>query len=72
MIVILEGADMTGKTSLANHLIRNFGAKYLHMTYRFAGKEFAYHTAVLKKALQLSRRGHMVVLDRCWMSESIY
>lgn len=63
---------MIGKTVLAKRLCKEFSAEYLHMTYRFAGHEFAYHTATLLKAMELVRQGGMVVLDRCWISEAIY
>lgn len=72
MIIVIEGADMVGKTVLAERLCKEFSAEYLHMTYRFAGHEFAYHTAVLMMALNKVKKGSIVVLDRCWISEAIY
>lgn len=70
-LIILEGADGTGKTTLANHLVEKHGARYLHATYRYKDKMFLYHTAILKHALSLTK-DHLVVLDRCWLSDTIY
>ena len=50
-IIVLDGPDCCGKTTLANDLIMNHGARYVHATYRFGKTMFAYHTAVMRKAL---------------------
>lgn len=70
-LIILEGADGTGKTTLANHLKDRYGAHYLHMTYRMKDKMFLYHAAMLKHAIALADR-ELVVLDRCWWSDTVY
>lgn len=70
-IIIFEGADGTGKTTLANWLVRNCGAVYMHMTHRFMDKMFLYHTAALHRAVELSKT-RLVVIDRLWLSEEIY
>lgn len=43
----------------------------MHQTYRFKNQMFTYHTARLRKAIELSR-DNLVVLDRLWMSEEVY
>jgi chloramphenicol 3-O-phosphotransferase len=70
-IVVLEGANATGKTTVANELQRRHDAVIFHQTYRFKHNIFAYHQAVLKRALQLAKN-RLVVLDRLWMSEAVY
>jgi thymidylate kinase len=70
-IIVLDGPDCCGKTTLANELIKNHGARYVHATYRFGKTMFAYHTAVMRKALRLSQ-DHLVIVDRLWPSEIVY
>lgn len=67
VIILLEGPDGAGKTTLAQKL----GGHYLHATYRFKGRMPAYHTALFKKAVELSEADH-VVLDRWRFSEEVY
>lgn len=70
-LIILEGPDGGGKTTLAKTLVRMFKGKYLHMTYRFKEHQFLYHTAMLKHAIDCSVK-QLVILDRTWLSESVY
>ena len=39
-IIVLEGPDGSGKTTLARHLVELLGAEYLHLTYRWPTKMF--------------------------------
>lgn len=71
-LIILDGPDGTGKTTLANDLIKEYGAKYLHLTYRWKDRMHLYHTAALLHCLSLVNKGHLVVLDRWWPSELLY
>lgn len=70
-IVILEGANATGKSTLAKELEKRYGATVYHQTYRFKDRIFDYHTAVLRRAIERSKTS-LVVLDRLWMSETAY
>jgi len=71
-IIILEGADASGKSTLANKLIeKNKGGIYIHATYRFKDKMPIYHAALLRKALKLSKN-NLVIIDRLHISEYIY
>lgn len=70
-LIILEGSDGTGKTTLANFLVEKYGATYLHLTYRFKTRMFQYHLSQLRKAIELSKT-KLVVIDRLWMSEELY
>ena len=69
MIIILEGPDGTGKTTLAQEICKKLGAKYLHLTYRWKDKIFDYHTAAIRFA---SKQTQPIVIDRWWPSEAVY
>lgn len=70
-VIVLEGANATGKSVLAKELERRYGAVTMHQTYRFRNRIFDFHTAVLHRALKLAET-RLVVLDRLWMSEEVY
>jgi len=70
-IIVLDGPDASGKSTLAKTMQELYGAKILHATYRFKNNMFAYHTAILKKAIAESQKG-LVVIDRLWLSEQVY
>ena len=69
MIIILDGPDGTGKTTLAKMLQKKLKAAYLHLTYRWKEKIFDYHTAAIRFA---ARKNKPIILDRWWPSEAIY
>lgn len=71
-IIILEGPDASGKTTLAKFLRDEYHARYFHLTYRWRNKMDTYHTAAVRHAVRLASEGELVVLDRCWPSEAIY
>lgn len=70
-IVCIDGANATGKTTLAEELKRRHDAIIFHQTYRFRDKIFTYHTAALHLAMKLAQT-RLVVLDRLWLSEAVY
>ena len=70
-VIVLEGPDCTGKTTLAQNLATRMGGKYLHLTYRWPGKMHHYHQSAMELALRWSQR-QPVVLDRWWPSEVVY
>lgn len=70
-LILLEGADGTGKTTLAKFLVERYGGHYIHLTYRYPNNMFEYHAAALHRAVKLSE-SRLVVLDRQWVSESLY
>lgn len=70
-LIVLEGPDGGGKTTLAKTLCRMFKGRYLHATYRYKDNMFLYHTAILKHAVDHSVK-QLVILDRSWPSESVY
>jgi hypothetical protein len=68
-IVVLEGADASGKTTLARHLVDRYGARYLHSTRR--REVWRWHLGALRWAVRESA-SRLVVLDRLWLSEQVY
>jgi hypothetical protein len=70
-VFVLEGADCTGKSTMAEVLVRKTGAHYIHSTYRWKGRMGAYHWAQLRKAVRLAET-KPVVMDRWWPSEVVY
>lgn len=68
-IIVIDGADAAGKTTLANHLRQRYGARYLHSIVR---KDiWRWHLGALRLAHQLAD-DHLVILDRHWLSEQAY
>lgn len=70
-IIVIEGPDGVGKTTLANALCEKLGAKYRHLTYRWPKSMDLYHWAGIEACLRDSAR-QPVILDRWWPSEAVY
>lgn len=70
-LIVLEGPDGSGKTTLAKALQEKLGGTYIHLTYRFKGRMFDYHTAAIEQCLRHLQTGP-VILDRWWASEMVY
>ena len=71
-IIVLDGPDAVGKTTIAKEFIRKFpNTKYIHNGYRWKDKIFDYHTAVMKLASKWAMT-HNVIIDRWWPSEACY
>lgn len=68
-IVLIEGADAAGKTTLANHLRERYGARYLHSIVR--RDIWRWHLGALRSALRMAD-DELVILDRHWLSEQAY
>src|SRR5258708_10796608 len=69
-IIVLEGADQSGKTTLASHLVNVYGAYYMHA--KVWKQMLKWHSGIMRRAVRLSARGELVVLDRHWISEFVY
>lgn len=72
MIIVLEGPDGAGKSTLAEMFTRRHDAHVIHLGSRHAKRAYLYNWAVLEKAIKLHMEGKMVVLDRMWLSEHVY
>ena len=59
-ILIIEGADCTGKTTFTKRLREMFPARYMHL--RIHKKMEVWHTATVRRALRLSKK-ELVVID---------
>lgn len=70
-VIVLEGPDCAGKSTLAEFLHLQWGAKAMHQSYRFKDRMPQYHTAVLERVLKARQKGPVIV-DRWWPSEAIY
>lgn len=69
-IILLEGADAAGKTSLATYYRVNHGARYIHGG--LYADPLKWHTAAIRRASRLAAQGDLVVIDRNWPSHLIY
>jgi thymidylate kinase len=73
ILVILEGTDSCGKTTLAQEFVKR-GFAYLHAS----GKSFLhehmqdYHEHIIMQAKMMLANGMNVVIDRLWPSEACY
>lgn len=70
-IIVFEGPDGCGKTSLAHAMQEYLGARYIHLTYRWKDKMHLYHYAAIRVAAHLAQH-QPVLIDRWWPSEIIY
>jgi thymidylate kinase len=73
-IIVLEGPDCTGKTTLANHFVDTYGAKYIHGTWSEEA-ELVQHTILMEQiaeAVSIADAGGLVIIDRSWITEFIY
>jgi thymidylate kinase len=70
-IIVFEGPDGAGKTSLAQEMTKLLGARYIHLVYRFRDRMHLYHYAAIRLAAHLSQH-QPVIIDRWWPSEIVY
>lgn len=71
-LVILDGTDVAGKTTLANALLDKYGGYYFHCGYKFKDRMHLYHLAALRWAIKRLDKPGLVVIDRWWPSEMVY
>lgn len=69
MIIIIEGPDGSGKTTLANQLSKQTGYKVIH---RVQPKTDEEKQIMMCEYLQTIRSGKNMIFDRCWYSEMVY
>lgn len=69
MIIILEGPDGSGKTTLAKQLSRQTGYPYEHRSKPENEEEKA---KMMIEYLQMCKSRQNLIVDRCWYSEMVY
>ena len=69
MIIILEGPDGAGKTTLAEKLKQQTGYTYLR---RAQPKTEEDKKRMMEEYIQVIKSGKNCIFDRCWYSELIY
>lgn len=69
MIIIVEGPDGSGKTTLANKIAKQNGYIMLHRSQPKTEEE---KQNMMAEYLQVIKAGKNVVMDRCWYSEMVY
>jgi hypothetical protein len=70
-IVVLDGPEKAGKTTLANLLVSEYGATRRHFTAEPEAGEL-YDLTFLRALIADSRSPGIVVWDRSWASEAVY
>lgn len=74
-LVILEGPDGAGKTTLANDLANYWGA-YLPQTKMIRGSDRHWdhdrYRGALHDAMRVNEAGGVAIMDRCWWSNEVY
>lgn len=73
-LIIVEGPDSSGKSTLAKFIALHMPAMYIHAT---GHKSLhvamqAYHESLLCSSVVNLKNGHNVVMDRFWPSEHVY
>lgn len=69
MIIIIEGPDGSGKTTLAEKLHKQTKYPIVHMSQPNSEEE---KKLMLGEYLQTVRNGKNMIFDRCWYSEMVY
>lgn len=75
MIIIIEGADGTGKTALAKKLCEELNAEYIHATWNreLDSRMVEYQMGIVCYAAKhYSITSCPVIIDRLWLSEAVY
>jgi len=72
MIIILEGPDGVGKTTLANEIKTIYGKEVYYLHLRVHKDMKRWHTASARLATKKQDEDKLVILDRHWPSEQCY
>jgi len=71
-LILLEGPDGAGKTTLAEHICKRYNGTYIHRTWSKTMDVWEHHTEGLRLANDYLAEGKLVVMDRLYPSEMIY
>lgn len=69
MIIIIEGSDGSGKTTLAQQLSRQTGFPIVHQSYPKTEEE---KKCMVGMYIQAIKENKNAIFDRCWYSEMVY
>ena len=72
MIIILEGPDGVGKTTLAKEIKKKYGKEVFYLHLRVHKDMKLWHTASARLARKKQEQDRLVILDRHWPSEQCY
>lgn len=71
-MIIIEGADGTGKTTLANALAKKLNGMVLHAGFDRKWDIRQYHSAIITSAYFYENAGCPTIIDRWCVSEEVY
>lgn len=71
-MIILEGPDGTGKTTLANALAKKLNGFVIHAGFDRKWDIRQFHSAVITSAYFIENSGCPVIIDRWAVSEAVY
>lgn len=71
-IIVLDGPDGSGKTTLANDLMQKFPGTSSYLHCGLAEDFFGYHDFIIDTAQIENKKDHLVIIDRLWLSEMVY
>ena len=72
VVVLLEGSEQCGKTTLADKIHNKFKADYLHGDRPDYNSFAKFHFNMCQAAVLMAADGHVVILDRCFISHEVY
>lgn len=72
VVVLLEGSEQCGKTTLADKIHERFKADYMHGDRPTTTNFETFHKRMCIAAIELAENGHVVILDRCYISHLVY
>lgn len=72
MIILLEGADVTGKTTLANTMLEALKNDAVYFKHDNTNNSILEFSRTIALAHEWSREGKVAIIDRLWLSEAVY
>jgi thymidylate kinase len=71
-MIIIEGVDGTGKSTLANKLAKDLNGMVLHAGYDRSWNIFNFHKSIISFSEKIYAIGCMPIIDRLSVSEKVY